>query len=80
MLENGSESEKLIIRRAIETEGITLLNEVTHIIQNSGAIAFTQNVAQKEAELAKQALSELAESDLKQALLSLADLAVNRTH
>ena len=80
VLENGSESEKLIIRRAIETEGITLLNEVTHIIQNSGAIAFTQNVAQKEAELAKQALSELAESDLKQALLSLADLAVNRTH
>ena len=80
VLENGSESEKLIIRRAIETEGITLLNEVTEIIQNSGAIAFTQEVAQKEAELAKQALSELAESDLKQALLSLADLAVNRTH
>lgn len=80
VLENGSESEKLIIRRAIETEGITLLNEVTEIIQNSGAIAFTQEVAQKEAELAKQALSELKENDLKQALLSLADLAVSRTH
>ena len=80
VLENGSESEKEIIRRAIETEGITLLNEVTEIIQNSGAIAFTQEVAQKEAELAKQALSELKENDLKQALLSLADLAVSRTH
>ncbi|WP_040726275.1 octaprenyl diphosphate synthase [Thiomicrorhabdus sp. Kp2] len=80
VLENGSDTEKSIIRRAIESEGIKLLKEVTSIIKNSGAIAYTQKIAQKEADLAKEAISLLAESDLKTALNSLADLAVNRSH
>lgn len=80
VLENGSDSEKEIIRRAIESEGINLLEEVTEIIKHSGAIDFTINIAQQEAELAKQALAPLDESDIKQALISLADLAVNRSH
>lgn len=80
VLENGNEEEKSIIRRAIETEGINLLNEVTAIIKASGAIAYTQETAQKEAELAKSALAPLKEGDLKKALCSLADLAVDRSH
>jgi len=80
VLENGNESEKNIIRRAIESEGINLLSEVTEIIKNSGAIAFTQEIAQQEAEQAKQALTPIEESELKVALFSLADLAVNRSH
>ena len=79
-LENGSESEKSIIRRAIESEGIALLKEVTEIIKNSGAIDYTREIALNEAKLAKQALSDLNESELKTALCALADLAVNRTH
>ncbi len=80
ILENGSEDEKALVRRAIETDGIALLQEVTDIIQNSGALAFTQSVAQSEADKAKAALEDLADSPLKTALLSLADLAVNRNH
>jgi octaprenyl-diphosphate synthase len=80
ILENGSEDEKALVRRAIETDGIALLHEVTDIIQNSGALAFTQSVAQSEADKAKAALEDLADSPLKTALLSLADLAVNRNH
>ncbi|WEJ63057.1 octaprenyl diphosphate synthase [Thiomicrorhabdus lithotrophica] len=80
VLENGNEGEKNIIRRAIESEGINLLDEVTAIIKASGAIAYTQEIAQKEANLAKSALSSLKDSDLKTALCSLADLAVNRSH
>lgn len=80
VLENGTDREKSVIRRAIETEGIKLLTEVTEIIKGSGAIAFTQEIAQKEADLAKEALTPLTESDLKTALCSLADLAVNRSH
>jgi octaprenyl-diphosphate synthase len=79
-LENGSDAEKSIIRRAIESEGITLLSEVTEIIKNSGAIDYTKEVAQNEAHLAKQALTPLMESDFKVALNALADLAVNRSH
>ncbi|HHT00622.1 MAG TPA: octaprenyl diphosphate synthase [Thiomicrospira sp.] len=80
VLENGSEDEKAIIRRAIESEGINLLDEVTAIIKASGAIAYTQEIAQKEADLAKMALKQLDNSDLKTALCALADLAVNRSH
>jgi len=80
VLENGTEAEKEIIRRAIETEGSALLNEVTEIIKSSGAIDFTIETAQKEAEKAKLALNILEPSEIKQALLSLADLAVNRSH
>ncbi len=79
-LESGSKEEKEIIRRAIESEGVTLLNEVTQIIKQSGAIEYTQNVAQEEAALAKMALTPLEDSPLKTALCALADLAVNRTH
>ena len=80
VLENGNENEKKIIRRAIESEGINLLDEVTAIIKASGAITYTQEIAQKEAELAKTAIASLQDSDLKTALCSLADLAVNRSH
>ncbi|MGM0541558.1 MAG: octaprenyl diphosphate synthase [Pseudomonadota bacterium] len=79
-LENGSEAEKSIIRRAIESEGIALLSEVTEIIKNSGAIDYANKIAQNEAKLAKEALSPLAESDFKRALNALADLAVNRSY
>jgi len=79
-LKNGSEEEQSIIRRAIESEGIALLDDVTKIIKNSGAIEYTKEIALNEAALAKKALIPLAESDLKDALCALADLAVNRTH
>jgi len=80
VLENGTDQQKRIVRRAIESEGITLLKEVTEIIQESGAIGYTQRAAQQESEKAKQALQALPESDYKTALFSLADLAVNRKH
>lgn len=80
VLDNGTDKEKTIIRKAIETDGIKLLNEVSEIIKASGAIDYTYQTALAEAEKAKQALVSLEESDFKEALLSLADLAVNRKH
>lgn len=80
VLENGDSQQKDIIRRAIESEGLNLLNEVTSIIESSGAIAHTYDVARQEANLAKQALIPLEDSIFKTALLSLADIAVNRSH
>lgn len=80
VLENGSAADKDIIRRAIETEGIALLDEVSQIIERSGAIEHTKKIAQQEAEKAKLALKDLEASPYKEALLALADLAVNRSH
>lgn len=79
-MQHGTAEQKQIIQRAIETEGINLLNEVSEIIQTSGAIEFTRQKAHDEAALAKQALADTVDSDYKQALLALADLAVNRNH
>jgi len=79
-LKNGTDEDKSTIRRAIETEGSALLNEVCHIIKHSGAINYTKEIAQNEANLAKQALTPLADSTLKEALCALADLAVTRSH
>ncbi|WP_321277593.1 octaprenyl diphosphate synthase [Thiomicrorhabdus indica] len=80
VLQNGNDNEKQIIREAIEKDGAERLEEVTAIIKNSGAIAYTQKLAQSEAEKAKSALASLEASELKEALKSLADLAVYRTH
>ncbi|WP_130538486.1 octaprenyl diphosphate synthase [Thiomicrorhabdus indica] len=80
VLQNGNDNEKQIIREAIEKDGAERLEEVTAIIKNSGAIAYTQKLAQSEAEKAKSALASLEASELKEALKSLADLAVHRTH
>lgn len=80
VLQNGTEAEKSIVRRAIESEGIGLIDEVSSIIQSSGAIEYTYQVARQEAEGAKQALQTLPDSDYKSALIALADLAVSRTH
>lgn len=80
VLENGSDSDQSLVKRAIETEGISLLTEVTEAIQRTGAIAYTQKVATKEVIKAKKALVNFPDSDFKNALVALADLAINRTH
>jgi octaprenyl-diphosphate synthase len=80
VLEQGTDAQKEVIKRAIETEGIQLLKEVTDIIQSTGAIDFTAETAKEEAKKAQQAISQLPESAAKSALIALADLAVNRKH
>ncbi|WP_028487251.1 octaprenyl diphosphate synthase [Thiomicrorhabdus chilensis] len=80
VLENGQEEEQSVVRRAIENEGIALLDEVTRIIQKSGAIDYTTGLARQEAQKAKRALEVLEKTPIKEALLALADLAVNRNH
>lgn len=80
VLEKGCEQDQSLVRRAIETEGIALLEEVTEAIQRTGAIDYTQQVATEEVKKAKQAISDFPDSSYKQALLALADLAVNRNH
>jgi len=80
VLQNGSDHEKSVIRSAIEERGIELIDEVTTIIKDSGAIDYTQQKAITESEKAKHALDILPDSDLKTALQALADLAVARDH
>ena len=80
IMTHGTTEEKLVIQKAIESEGLALLDQVSAIIQNSGAIDYTYEMARKEATAAKAALNPLPNSPFKAALMALADLAVERSH
>lgn len=69
-----------VIKQAIEQGDITMIHQVTDIIQRTGAIDYTIKVAQQQAALAQAALRSLPSSAYQQAMHALADLAVNRSH
>ncbi len=64
----------------IEQGGLDQIDFVMESIGASNAIAYTQQLAREEAELAKQALEPLPESPYRQALADLADFSVARTN
>jgi octaprenyl-diphosphate synthase len=64
----------------IENGGLEEIDYVMQVIANSDAIAYTQQLARKEAETAKQALDALPETPYREALASLADFSVTRTN
>jgi len=79
-MRNGNEAEAALIRKAIEEGGLDYIDEIMAIIKKTGAIEYTEAAAKKEAELAIEQLAHLPESDYKQALITLAEYSVNRSH
>lgn len=78
-MRTGSAEQASVIRDAIEQGSLDTMTEIVDIINTTGAIDYTAKAAQHEIELAKGTLSILPESDYKQALLGLADFAINRS-
>jgi octaprenyl-diphosphate synthase len=82
VLEHGSDTEKAMVRAAIENGGIDQthpdFNAVLTAITAGGALAYTLQLAQREVTAAKEALAFLPESEYKQVLLDLADYALAR--
>ena len=82
VLEHGSDSEKAMVRAAIENGGIDQthpdFNTVLTAITSGGALEYTRQLAQREVAAAKSALAFLPESEYKQVLLGLADYALAR--
>ena len=77
---NGSEQQCQLIRDAIEhCNGMEHLDEILTALNETGALAYTQQKAEQEADKAITALSALPDSDYKTALISLAHIAANRT-
>ncbi|TXR52151.1 polyprenyl synthetase family protein [Reinekea thalattae] len=77
-MSHGSEADAQLIRSAIRQGSLEQLAAIQKIIQANGSIDYAEAKAQQHAQLAKQALADFADSDYKTALLSLADIAVNR--
>ena len=80
-MQHGSEQQTQLIRDAIEhCNGMEHLNEILAALKYTNALEFTMQKAEQEAEKAIACLECLAESSYKQALISLARIAVDRDH
>ncbi|MEZ5446770.1 MAG: polyprenyl synthetase family protein [Gammaproteobacteria bacterium] len=66
------------LRQAVEKGGLEFIGQVQAAIESTGAIAYTASLAAEQARLAAAALHPLPTSQYKDALLALADFAVNR--
>ena len=79
-IQHGSPEQAALVRRAIEEGGRALIEEVKAAIESTGAIDYTARFAREEADRAKSALAGIPASEYKDALLALADFAVDRAY
>lgn len=80
LLQHGTPEQRTFAAEAITMPQQVNLPKMQEMIITSGALEYTQAFAKREASLAKQALSELVESEERANALALADFVVNRTH
>ncbi|WHP84243.1 octaprenyl diphosphate synthase [Edwardsiella anguillarum] len=79
-MHHGSAERSAMIRQAIEQgNGRHLLEPVLETMQQAGSLDYTRSRAEEEADKAIVALAPLPDSPHKQALIGLANLAVNRS-
>jgi len=80
-LKHGTVQQQALIKEAIvEGNGMSNLDAIMAALHETNAFCYTRAIAEAEAEKAKLALAVLPESDYKNALLALADIAVSRSH
>ena len=77
-MEKCSDSERALLRTAIEEGGLDKLDEIQSVVESTGALQYTAARAQEAAEMAINALSGIPDSDYKQAMIAIADFAVRR--
>ncbi len=77
-LKNSSGSEAAMIRDAIINGGRENMDEILQVIDDTDAIAYTESIANQQAQLARQHIEILPANKYKDALLDLADFAIER--
>jgi octaprenyl-diphosphate synthase len=78
-MREGSEDQRETIRRAIEHGGLDELEAIRRAIESTGALNYTARLAREQADAAVDSLAALPESPFREALASLARIAVDRT-
>jgi octaprenyl-diphosphate synthase len=78
-MRNGTATQNLMIRNAIEHGGLDDLEQVVAAVHATGALGYVSNLAQIEADAACATIAHLADSKYRTALIELAHFAVNRT-
>lgn len=79
-MRTGTPDQVNIVRHAIESGGKDGFEPVLKTIQQTGALDYTKQCAQKEADMATSAISTFRDSIYKQCLLELAEFAVSRNY
>ncbi len=74
------EKDAELIRQAIRTGGLEHLQRIIQIVRECGAVDYAHAVASRESQLAIAALDPVPDSPYKQAMIDLAELALNRAH
>lgn len=78
VIKNGTPEQSAIVRAALEEGGRDAFHEIIHAITVTGALNEAMKVAAEEVVKAKTALSGLADTQYRAALLQFADFAVAR--
>ncbi len=79
-MQQGSPEQVALIASAIKQGGYDKIDEVQDIIQQTGALQYTEQMAQQQAKLAIAELAHLPESDTRTMLENIARLSVHRSH
>ena len=77
-MQHGQSGDRELIRNAILEGGLDDLARIQSIIESTGALQYTAARAQEAADVATAALSEIPDSDYKQALIAIAEFSVRR--
>lgn len=77
-IREGNATQSQLIRHAIEEAGLEQIDAILEAIESTGAIDYTAQCAQNEADQAIEAISIIPDSDYKQALIKLAHFSVKR--
>lgn len=79
-MKHASSEQSAMIKEAIEKGGLEQIEAITQTIQSTGALDYTREIAKNEAQQAIAQLECIPDSDYKQALITLANFSVERSH
>jgi len=79
-MEVGDDNQQRMVREAIESGQIEGFDEINQIITDTGALQYTLEQARAAAASAKAAIANIDDSAYRQALMFLADYAVERSY
>ena len=77
-LKNSSGSDSEMVRDAIMNGGKQHIKEIMLVIQSTDSIAYTENIANQQVQIARQQIEKLPNSTHREALLELTNFAIHR--
>jgi octaprenyl-diphosphate synthase len=80
VMKAGQPDQSALVRDALEQGGREVFPEIIKAVQATGALGVARDVAEGEANLARQAISVLPDTNFREALIQLSGFAITRRH